>query len=169
MIKKGATPYIVFLLFAAAITLGSLAGYRQYLQKVDDPYLGTYPDNPAGNRQPLRIGDQVLEVEVQRTDAEHELGLSGRESLTDDQGMLFVFQVPYKPLFWMKDMRFPLDIIWIKNGIVHQVDERVPQPTKESPRIATVTPNAEIDMVLEVNAGWVSSRGIKVGDQVVLE
>lgn len=126
-------------------------------------------ENPKTPTKQLMIGETALTVEVRRTEAEHALGLSWRESMGKDEGMAFVYEEPYRGLFWMKGMQFPLDFIWVRNGIVTQLSEQVPQPTESEPIIQTVAPTSEVDMVIEVNAGWVAVNNIRVGDAVEWE
>ena len=76
--------------------------------------------------------------------------------------MLFVFPQPAQHSFWMKDMNFPLDFIWIRNSRVTQVSTHV--PATQPP--VTLAPDQPIDQVLEVNAGFIEKYGIKVGDAV---
>lgn len=61
----------------------------------------------------LSLNGQIFYVDLAKTAEERQLGLSGRESLAQDRGMLFVFDKPGKWGFWMKDMAFPIDIIWL--------------------------------------------------------
>src|SRR3989344_9043068 len=61
----------------------------------------------------IKIAGQTIKVDLVLTPAEQEKGLSGRSELKEGEGMLFVFNKPDKHLFWMKDMNFPIDIIWL--------------------------------------------------------
>jgi hypothetical protein len=110
------------------------------------------------------IGGKKFRVEIADTRQEKEKGLSGRESLAEDAGILFVYEKPQKPGFWMKDMLIPLDFIWINNGEVVRVDKNV-QPADFQPPDSLV-PEQKVDMVLEVNAGIVKRYGIEIGDRV---
>lgn len=114
----------------------------------------------------LELGANKITVELARTQLAHYRGLSGRDKLCDDCGMLFVFPEPRKTAFVMRDMKFPLDMIGIREGKVVAIDENA-QPENETD--LTVYQNKEVvDYVLEVNAGIVGRWGIKVGDEVVL-
>ena len=62
---------------------------------------------------PVQIGSTIINAEIADTQAKRELGLSGRLALPADHGMLFVFDQPGRHGFWMKDMNFPIDIIWL--------------------------------------------------------
>jgi uncharacterized membrane protein (UPF0127 family) len=74
------------------------------------------------------IGDQKISVELRRTPLEWEKGLSGRKPLAENTGMLFVFSDTAIRQFWMKDMRFSIDIFWIRNGKVVGIAKEVPIP-----------------------------------------
>ena len=65
----------------------------------------------------VNIVGKTLQVDLALTDEEKARGLSGRESLDEDEGMLFVFDVPGNYGFWMKDMNFAIDIIWLNEKI----------------------------------------------------
>jgi uncharacterized protein len=131
--------------------------------------------NPSNNSQtpttydtPLQVGTQTIMVEVRDNDDERRLGLSGRPPLKDDQGMLFDFRDSKitTPGFWMKDMKFDIDIIWIKNGRIIGITKNAQRPLSNQDNLPRYYPPSEIDMVLEVLAGWSNRHNIKVGDQV---
>jgi len=112
-----------------------------------------------------KIGETDIILEIVRTPEERRRGLSGRDSLAQDQGMLFIFEKPVRASFWMKEMSFPLDFIWLRNNVVVGLTENV-QP----PELGTADSDLEIyqseqlvDMALEVNAGWIAKNLIKSG------
>ena len=112
------------------------------------------------------IGEAEVLAEVVKSDAKKRTGLSGREKLDAGTGMFFMFDSPSKYSFWNKDMLFPIDIIWIKDGQVVDISENMPD-FKTTPNY-TVAPRAEANFVLEVNAGFVKEKNIKIGDEVGL-
>lgn len=104
-----------------------------------------------------------LEVIVVESEGERIQGLSGRESLKPTEGMLFVFpEVAYHGI-WMKDMRFSIDIIWLdeRGGIVDIASAVRPDTY---PQI--FEPQVPARFVIETNAYFTDSFGIKVGDTV---
>jgi len=120
----------------------------------------------AGGRGEVRIGNRVaVPVEVARTEAEKTRGLSGRDRLAPDRGMLFVYEAPIRPLIWMRGMRFPLDILWIRDGRVVDLvrGAKAPAPGEAPQEFA---PREDAQYVLEVPAGFVERQGIAVGDRV---
>lgn len=104
----------------------------------------------------------VLTVEIADESEERMNGLSRRDGLEPGRGMLFLFPQAAVHAFWMKEMRFPLDIIYLRDGVVVQVFAQVPAPLPgEEPR--TVEPRGPIDAVLELPAGEAARRGISEG------
>lgn len=112
------------------------------------------------------MGGAPLTVEVADTDAARAQGLSGRESLLPGHGMLFTFERPGQYQFWMKDMRFGLDFVWLAGGQVAEVTENVLPPTLEKPDPVRLWPKAPVTSVIEVPAGWVQAQGVAVGDEI---
>lgn len=119
----------------------------------------------AGDR--LTIGERQVCVEIAESAEAIGRGLSWRDSLGENQGMLFIFQNSGHYAFWMKDMRFPLDFIWIADGSVVDLTENVPIPVGEP--LPMYRPRAPVNWVLEVNAGFAARNKIVIGDRVTLE
>ena len=108
-------------------------------------------------------GRVTLTVEMARTVEEQVRGLSGRPGLNPGHGMLFVYDGPRPVSIWMKDMRFPLDIVWIHAGRIVAIEKHAPPLTLAGPeRVYTAT----ADLVLEVPAGFTDRQRIRVGDSV---
>lgn len=120
----------------------------------------------------LTIEANTLCTQIVRSQEEKEKGLSGRNPLTENQSMLFDFtnSLNRQPGFWMKDMKFDLDLIWIKNDKVFAITENVSAPKNEKENmdnnLQLYYPPKEIDAVLEVNAGWSKKNNLKVGDKL---
>ena len=120
----------------------------------------------------VRIDGLVIEAELARTPEERARGLSGRESLADDAGMLFVFQAEGQHAFWMRGMRFPLDFVWVSSARrVVDMTENVPPPAPGVPdaNLPRYQPAEPVLYVLEVNAGVVREAGLQLGDLVTFE
>ncbi len=120
--------------------------------------------NPPLPTAPMVIAGRVsLTVELARTPEQQIRGLSGRPGLKSGNGMLFVYDRPQPVSIWMKDMRFPLDIVWIRDGRIVKIEKNAPPLTPAGPeRIYTAT----ADLVLEVPAGFTGRKRIRVGDMV---
>lgn len=112
----------------------------------------------------------VVHVEVADTEDKREQGLSGRAGLQEGSGMLFVFDVPGKYGFWMKDMNFPIDIIFIdaSGTVVSVVRDASPESYHLQPP-QVFYPDLPAQYVLEVPAGFVASRAIGVGERVTFK
>jgi uncharacterized membrane protein (UPF0127 family) len=110
----------------------------------------------------LEIGSAKIRFETATTVAAQEHGLSDRASLAADAGLLFIFPQPDYIGIWMKDMNFPIDVIWLDSTM--KVIYIVPNMTPESyPKV--YTPTSPAAYVLEVNAGVAARENIKIGDQ----
>ena len=96
-------------------------------------------------------------------------GLSGREVLAPGTGMLFVYQQESRYRFWMREMRFPLDIVWIGAGcavVDLTLDAPPPETGQTLEQLPRFSPGDPVQYVLEINAGESASGGIGIGDPV---
>ena len=107
---------------------------------------------------------KTIFVELAKTPQEKEKGLSGREGLETDYGMLFVFEKTGFYPFWMKEMEFDLDFIFFEGETVVDLKKNVSSQLKTG-KIETVTSEKEFDRLLEVEAGVIDFLGLQVGDQ----
>lgn len=115
------------------------------------------------NTKIIVIGDTALTVEIADTYEKRELGLSGREALKKNTGMFFVFDEPDTYGFWMKDMKFNIDIIWLNvHGEIIYMKESVSPDTYPE----TFTPETEALYVLEVPAGFATEKHLEIGDKI---
>ncbi len=112
---------------------------------------------------PLTIGSAHLEVAFASTGAEQEQGLSDTNALANGQGMLFLFPSDSMVPFWMKDMNYPLDIIWIGSD---KTVEGVAADLSPSTYPNTFSPKAPVRYALEVPAGFAKQNDIIAGTAV---
>lgn len=125
------------------------------------------------------IGEVSFKTEIARDEEDKQKGLSKRDSLDRDHALLFVFDKKAKHSFWMKDMRFPIDIIFIDKtspdsiteGVIVDIVEDAKSPSEDTPPSALelYSPDKDADLVLEVNAGISKEKAFKVGDKVTFE
>lgn len=110
----------------------------------------------------LPIGNTTIELEVARGEREQAMGLKFRDTLESRHGMLFVIGKPQTVNFWMRDVRIPLDIIFVKpDGTVAAIASSVP---KCHPKFCPLySSGTSIGSVIELSAGSASSLGIKPG------
>ncbi len=122
------------------------------------------PDAPL-----VFIGDAVYVVDLAVSAEERVQGLSGRQSLDTDRAMLFVYEADGPHTFWMPDMHFPLDMVWIRSDcIVDGVTADVPNPPVDTPRdqLPRYPSTGPVRFILEINAGQAEARGIGAGSPV---
>ena len=118
----------------------------------------------------VSIGGKTIFAEVAASEEERAVGLSGRNSLPENRGMLFIFPEKRTPVFWMRDVSFPLDIIWIEDGIVVGLSGNIlPEPGVFVENLKRYASPGEVDMVLEVNGGFIDKNKISVGAEVVVK
>lgn len=121
---------------------------------------------PSETLLSAQLAGVPLQLTVVSSQADMVRGLSGQLTLPANQGMLFTYTNQAQRNFWMKDMRFPIDIVWLRQGVVVGAAEQLPAPNLGV--IARVTSPEGIDQVLELNAGFVARYGIQPGDQLEL-
>lgn len=128
------------------------------------PTLTQVPAAPA-----VSIGGIVFAAEIASTPSERNQGLSGRQSLNPQSGMLFVFEGGQASSFWMREMRFPLDFVWISQDcLVADITPDVPAPSPQTPlsELPTYTSRHPAAYNFEINAGEAADLGIEIGDAV---
>lgn len=108
----------------------------------------------------LRVGDNVLNVEIAQTNYERVRGLSGRASLPEYTGLLFIFPRSDFQSIWMKDMLFSIDIVWLDSTLT-VVDIKENALPESYPEIFTSVLPAKY--VLEISAGDAKKWGIEKG------
>ncbi|HAZ28933.1 MAG TPA: hypothetical protein DCY48_04130 [Candidatus Magasanikbacteria bacterium] len=124
------------------------------------------------NRWPetvIHFGGEDLTVLVANTAEHRHRGLGGKDSLRPFDGMLFVFPKSDQHGFVMRDMRFPIDIVWIQGGKVVDIASNVPIELGVSEEaLAVYYPRLPANLVLEFPAGWVLAHSIAIGDELTL-
>jgi uncharacterized membrane protein (UPF0127 family) len=164
MIKQLLLPFAAVALFIILVGV--------FTQKSGSIDLSKYFSGINGiQKRTLVVGEKALSVEIVNTETLREKGLGGRTSLPTESGMLFVFETKkVNPIFWMKDMLIPLDIIWIADSKIVKIDKNVPAPSAGTPddKLKKFSANQPVDYVLEVNAGFADSNNVKVGDSIDL-
>jgi uncharacterized protein len=149
----------IYILLGIGVVL--LLGVMAYLQNFGRPF--------QYKKDTVELRGHRFEVEIADTIPTRARGLSYRESLPEDAGMLFIFSSSSKYGFWMKDMKFPIDIIWLKGDTVVGIAKNAqPEPEKTVYGLTKHFPPEEIDRVLEINAGLSDKYGIVPGDKATL-
>ncbi|MEW6075522.1 MAG: DUF192 domain-containing protein [Candidatus Omnitrophota bacterium] len=118
----------------------------------------------ASEKKKICVHNTCIVAEVVRSEALQQRGLSGREKLSDAEGMLFVFGQEARYSFWMKGMKFSLDIIWIAgDGTIVDIKEQQ-RPCEEF--CESLVPAKKALYVLEVTSGFAKRHNIAVGSKV---
>lgn len=115
----------------------------------------------------LKINEKKIRAEIAADAISKAKGLSDREELCKNCGMVFVFGEESKHTFWMKDMNFPLDIIYVNNDQIVEIFDNV-QIYNDLGEFTEIFPNKSADKVLELNAGWCEKNNVLVGDKIEL-
>lgn len=155
---------------AAVFTFSACQGTSQAAPPLPFPQqIAKLKEAPDRQKQRIRIEDQHFTVEVVNTPESITQGLSGRKEIGSD-GMLFVFEKSQIVQFWMKDMLFDLDLVWISDGKIVGISTNVSHPapnTLEKELPVYVSPS-EVDAVLEVPSGFSDVSRWKTGTPVQL-
>ncbi len=116
----------------------------------------------SGQTKVILCDTEVL-VDIADTDALREKGLSGRNTLKEGTGMLFVFETADRYGIWMKDMKFPIDIIWIDEAMhIVSIETKVAPSTYP----AVFKPTVASTYVLELPSGFSSAHNLMVGGKI---
>ncbi len=161
--------------FAAAVACGDAATPVNTATPVFTP---TTVPAPTSSPTPTPTLTNISVVRVDETDFPVELavepderirGLSGRAALGPGTGMLFVFEIESRFRFWMREMEFPLDIVWIGAGcqvVDISVNVPPPEPGTSLADLPRYSPGVPALYVLEINGGEAEELGLGVGDPV---
>jgi uncharacterized membrane protein (UPF0127 family) len=148
------------LLLSVVFFFSSMYGYRCFVEKVCESEIIERVVRPDTT---VLMPKGAIVAEVASTKTARALGLSGRTKMKDSEAMLFIFDVPGKYGFWMKDMNFPLDIVWINNnGVIVWIERNA---TPESYPKAFMN-QADASYVLEMNAGLSEKFGLYLGSKI---
>lgn len=122
------------------------------------------PPRDENYKSQVTINGFAVNVDIADTAPKQQRGLSGRNKLKDNEGMFFVFETADVQGFWMKDMLFPIDIIWAGEDLrVVSVDKNLSPDTYP----ATFSSKSPVMYVLEVNSGFSDRNNVKIGDKLI--
>ncbi len=154
----------IVLCFAAFIVIN-----RSELIKLKAEQVESYFNVPISSKEhevvSATLGDAALNLMISDTEEKRERGLGGRGGISYKQGMIFMFPYPGKHGIWMKDMIFPIDILWFdENMQVIYMEENIEPNT--FPQV--FNPPTIASYVVEVRAGFIEKYKIKIGSTLVL-
>ena len=127
-------------------------------------FLINYFPSKKENIRYVKIVGQDIKVDLADTNESRAQGLSGRSDLKENEGMLFIFEHEGVYPFWMKDMNFDIDIIWINKDlkVVYVKKNATPESYPK-----TYIPSENAKYVLEVLSGFSDKNNLKIGDSVL--
>lgn len=117
----------------------------------------------------LKVNDVKVKIIFAMTSQEKSRGLCCRDSLPQDEGMLFAYDQPGLYSFWMKDTRIPLDMYWLNESkeIIHIEHGVQPEIGVDDSQLTSYGPSTESMYILETNAGFAKKNDIQIGDKAV--
>ena len=133
------------LLAAVTLVIFSILSCKSYATELQDSNktLNNPEFYPQYNKTTVSINGFKVLLALASTDEQRIKGLSGLEKINEDEGMLFLFDQPSKQGFWMNEMKFPIDIIWLDSNsrVIHI--ERNLQPCKIFMACPVYTPQVD--------------------------
>lgn len=112
------------------------------------------------------VAGETIALEVAKTQQQQAMGLMFRDSLAPDRGMLFTFERPQPASFWMKNVKLPLDMIFLRDGKVKAI--AAAPPCRKDP-CPTYGAGTIVDQVIELRGGRATELGLQVGDRIELK
>lgn len=123
-----------------------------------------------GTKPTVTINKAIFTLDIAKTPTQKQIGLSEKTSISSTYGMLFPFEKPDSYAFWMRDMKFPIDIIFIRDNKIVTIYDNVPVPADpNSTNLPLYQPEEPADKVLEIQAGTAKKYNFKKGDQVTFQ
>ncbi|WP_231129217.1 DUF192 domain-containing protein [Candidatus Nitrosocosmicus hydrocola] len=115
----------------------------------------------------VQVNNMTLGVILATEPSEQSKGLAIKDSMNEKEGMLFIFKNPQKHSFWMKDMKFPIDIIWADpTGKIVHIEKNL-QPCVFLLPCTSYSPKSDSLYVLEVVSNFTNKYDVKIGDQIL--
>lgn len=114
----------------------------------------------------VKIKNHSFKLLIAKTENDKQTGLSKYNNLPQDEAMVFIFDNENIYPFWMKNMKFPIDIIFIRQNKIVTIYKNVPSPKASGEDLPIYSPSEPVDKVLEANSGVSQKDGFKVGDKV---
>jgi hypothetical protein len=114
-----------------------------------------------------QISGQAIKLEVAQTPQQQSLGLMYRDELSGDRGMLYTIDPPRPVKFWMQNMRFPVDIVYLQDGEIEAIQMEA-QPC-DATACPTYSSKTTVDQMIQLRGGTTAQLGLKVGDRVPIQ
>lgn len=158
-----------FALFASILALAAAIAPALVSAAPAVPAWRMEPPFTTENAVLLLDGRVTIQAEIADTPETRARGLGDRDGLKPGWGMLFISSRAEVQNFWMKDMRFCLDIIWIERGVITGAAQNLcPQPGASDAELKVVSSDIPVTYVLEMPAGWLAQLGLGTGTSVAI-
>ncbi len=161
--------YIIFILFIIMLAIFWVVVSKQVKPQSLSPLDQNNTSQQTDQARAILNG-KVFVLEVMDTPDKQREGLSGRDSIDKDQAMLFVFDQAKIMDFWMKDMKFNIDLLWIKGDeiVAWEKNMLAPDPNLPDDKLKHYTSPFPVDKVLELKSGTIDDLSLKINDKVEL-
>ena len=161
--------YIIFILFIIMLAIFWVMVSKQVKPQPLSPLDQNNISNKTDQARAVLNG-KVFVLEVMDTPDKQREGLSGRDNIGQDQAMLFVFDQARIMDFWMKDMKFNIDLLWIKGDeiVAWEKNMLAPDPSLSDDKLRHYTSPFPADKVLELKSGTIDDLSLKINDKVEL-
>ncbi|HKR72629.1 MAG TPA: DUF192 domain-containing protein [Candidatus Nitrosocosmicus sp.] len=151
------------LMLIACFMLGEAA----FSSALDSSGSGAGSTEDVRSTSVVKVNNMSIDVILASTPSDQSKGLAIRDSLNENEGMLFVFKNPQKHSFWMKDMKFPIDIIWADSvGKIVHIEKNL-QPCIFLLPCTSYSPTSDSLYVLEVVSNFTNKYNVNIGDQIL--
>lgn len=121
------------------------------------------------NKPYVMISNKYFDAEIAITDIQKNIGLSKYSDIKSDFAMVFPFDKPGYYGFWMKGMKFSIDIIYVRDRKIITIFKNVPYPKSKTQELSQYTPNQIANTVIEIKAGLSDKYNFKKGDKVIIK
>ena len=121
----------------------------------------------SGNQSTVTINQTTFKVDIADETREQRIGLSGRDNLASDQGMLFLFSDKQTRSFWMPNMNFAIDLLWIDDNTIIGYEQNMLPATPDN--IITYQSPQPVDKVLEIPAGSIENYNFNINDIINID
>jgi len=145
------------------ISLRALESLEQhFLKSVEQPQTLSEQHLPISAQ--FKIRNDVIRLEVAQTSQQREIGLMERKTLSPNRGMLFLVSPPRNVQIWIRGMKLPLDLVFLKGGVIKAIKPQVPPCAAQN--CPTYSAGTEVNQVIELAAGRATELGLKVGGRL---
>ena len=156
----------LFQYLLATIETEKLFVFAYQKNTLQDDLSNTFVNDSKYLKGYIIIDHYKLFVDIALTDKQKQDGLSIKNSMNENEGMLFFLKDSRKASFWMKNMHFPIDIIWLDENLTIVHIEKALPPCTSPFYCPTYTPLKESLYVLETISGFSNKHNIKIGDKI---